>query len=133
MTKSEVAEQFIRDQIRSGAMEPGSFIDKAVVCAALGMSRQPVSAALTALGREGLVEIRPQLGSYVARPENRPRQISQEAARDLLAALKDSKVEMERVRRYIYRLDPGDRIVHLEDFDLAIAKVKAAIAKAEGL
>lgn len=65
--KVEAVSRHIRDRILSLDYPPGSFIDKAAICALLGVSRQPVTAALTQLAREGLVEILPQRGSYVTR------------------------------------------------------------------
>lgn len=65
--KVEAVSRHIRDRILSLEYPPGSFIDKAAICALLGVSRQPVTAALTQLSREGLVEILPQRGSYVTR------------------------------------------------------------------
>lgn len=65
--KVEIVSRHIRDRILSLEYPPGNFIDKAAICAALGVSRQPVTAALTQLAREGLVEILPQRGSYVTR------------------------------------------------------------------
>jgi len=65
--KSERAYQWLRDEILSFRMQPGMFIDKIEVCEKLAVSKQPVTAALTRLEQEGLVEIYPQRGSYVAR------------------------------------------------------------------
>jgi GntR family transcriptional regulator, rspAB operon transcriptional repressor len=65
--KSERAYQWLRDEILSFRMHPGMFIDKIEVCDKLSVSKQPVTAALTRLEQEGLVEIYPQRGSYVAR------------------------------------------------------------------
>jgi DNA-binding GntR family transcriptional regulator len=65
--KSERAYQWLRDEILSFQMQPGVFIDKVEICAKLGVSKQPVTAALSRLEQEGLVEIYPQRGSYVAR------------------------------------------------------------------
>ncbi len=65
--KSERAYQWLRDEILSFRMQPGVFIDKVEICAKLAVSKQPVTAALSRLEQEGLVEIYPQRGSYVAR------------------------------------------------------------------
>ena len=65
--KSERVYQWLRDEILSFRMQPGMFIDKVEICDKLGVSKQPVTAALTRLEQEGLVEIYPQRGSYVAR------------------------------------------------------------------
>jgi len=65
--KSERVYQWLRDEILAFRMQPGMFIDKVEICDKLGVSKQPVTAALTRLEQEGLVEIYPQRGSYVAR------------------------------------------------------------------
>lgn len=46
---------------------PGALIRKSAVCDWLGLSRSPVSDALTRLSSEGLVDIVPQSGTRVAR------------------------------------------------------------------
>ena len=65
--KSERVYQWLRDEILAFRMQPGMFIDKVEICEKLAVSKQPVTAALTRLEQEGLVEIYPQRGSYVAR------------------------------------------------------------------
>ena len=57
----------IRDAIVRLELAPGSAIDKAALCAQLGVSRFPVSEALGRLAAEGFVEILPQRGTRVAR------------------------------------------------------------------
>src|SRR6476659_1919117 len=57
----------IRDAIVRLALPPGAAIDKAALCARLGVSRFPVSEALGRLAAEGLVEVLPQRGTRVAR------------------------------------------------------------------
>lgn len=65
--KSEACYRAIRQMIVDNELRPGSFIDKTELCTRLDVSRQPVTAALTRLEREGLVDILPQRGSYVSR------------------------------------------------------------------
>jgi DNA-binding GntR family transcriptional regulator len=57
----------IRDAIVRLDMPPGTAIDKAALCAQLGVSRFPVSEALGRLAAEGFVEVLPQRGTRVAR------------------------------------------------------------------
>jgi DNA-binding GntR family transcriptional regulator len=64
---TEQVERSLRSAIVDLDFEPGEFIDKGAVCAALGVSRFPVSEALSRLATEGLVEILPQRGSRAAR------------------------------------------------------------------
>jgi GntR family transcriptional regulator, rspAB operon transcriptional repressor len=57
----------IRDAIVQLDLPPGTAIDKAALCARLGVSRFPVSEALGRLAAEGFVEVLPQRGTRVAR------------------------------------------------------------------
>ena len=60
-------QDLIRDAIVRLDLAPGTFLDKAALCARLGVSRFPVSEALGRLAAEGLVEVLPQRGTRVAR------------------------------------------------------------------
>lgn len=57
----------LKEAILSIAYGPGEILRKAEICAALGVSRSPVSEALARLAAEGLVDIVPQAGTFVAR------------------------------------------------------------------
>ncbi len=57
----------LKEAILSGNLEPGDPIDKLALCERLGVSRFPVSAAVSRLAFEGLVVIEPQHGSFVSR------------------------------------------------------------------
>src|SRR3954453_17794242 len=57
----------VRDAIVRLELPPGTAIDKAALCARLGVSRFPVSEALGRLAAGGLVEGLPQRGPRVAR------------------------------------------------------------------
>src|SRR3954452_7696848 len=57
----------VRDAIVRLELPPGTSIDKAALCARLGVSRFPVSEALGRLAAEGFVEVLPQRGTRVAR------------------------------------------------------------------
>ncbi len=46
---------------------PGEILRKTEICAALGVSRSPVSEAVARLAAEGLVDVIPQAGTFVAR------------------------------------------------------------------
>jgi GntR family transcriptional regulator, rspAB operon transcriptional repressor len=56
----------LREAIVSLELQPGTQLDKAALCQRLGVSRFPVSEALSRLQAEGLVEIRPQSGTIVS-------------------------------------------------------------------
>ena len=57
----------LKEAILSGALEPGRLIDKAGLCEKLGVSRFPVSAAVSRLAYDRLVDVEPQHGSFVTR------------------------------------------------------------------
>jgi DNA-binding GntR family transcriptional regulator len=63
----QLVQDVIRDAIVRLEMPPGMAIDKAALCARLGVSRFPVSEALGRLAAEGFVEVLPQRGTRVAR------------------------------------------------------------------
>src|SRR5579875_1950305 len=56
----------VKEAILSGELEPGQAIDKQSLCDRLGVSRFPISAALSRLAFEKLVRVEPQHGSFVA-------------------------------------------------------------------
>jgi DNA-binding GntR family transcriptional regulator len=66
-SKAEAVYGELKESILSGALEPGSSIDKSRLCDRLGVSRFPVSSAISRLAFERLVVIEPQHGSFVAR------------------------------------------------------------------
>jgi GntR family transcriptional regulator, rspAB operon transcriptional repressor len=55
----------IRARIVAGALEPGALLSEAEVAAAYRVSRQPVREAFIRLAAVGLVQVRPQRGTYV--------------------------------------------------------------------
>lgn len=58
----------LREAIVDGRFRLGEALSELTLAAALGVSRTPVREALTALQREGLIDIRPQAGSFVFLP-----------------------------------------------------------------
>jgi GntR family transcriptional regulator, rspAB operon transcriptional repressor len=57
----------LRAAILSLAYRPGEILRKPEICAALGVSRSPVADAVARLAAEGLVDVIPQAGTFVAR------------------------------------------------------------------
>jgi GntR family transcriptional regulator, rspAB operon transcriptional repressor len=57
----------LREAILSMSLHPGDALRKPEICAALGVSRSPVSEAVARLAVEHLVHVVPQAGTYVAR------------------------------------------------------------------
>ena len=66
-SKADAVYGELKEAILSGALEPGSLIDKAGLCEKLQVSRFPVSAAVSRLAYDRLVDVEPQHGSFVAR------------------------------------------------------------------
>lgn len=58
---------WLRQAILAVELAPGAMIAESEIAARFGTSRTPVREALLRLADEGLVEIRPQRGTYVAR------------------------------------------------------------------
>lgn len=59
--------QTLRHAILSLAYKPGEILRKPEICEALGVSRSPVADAVARLQGEGLVDVVPQAGTFVAR------------------------------------------------------------------
>lgn len=101
-SKADAVYGELKEAILSGALEPGSLIDKSGLCERLGVSRFPVSAAVSRLAYDRLVDVAPQHGSFVTRislDEARQRlfirsalegEIAAEAARRMTRAGKDA-------------------------------------------
>jgi len=66
-SKADAVYRELKEAILSGTLEPGCLIDKAGLCKKLGVSRFPVSAAVSRLSYDRLVDVAPQHGSFVAR------------------------------------------------------------------
>lgn len=102
---AEQVERSLRAAIVALDFAPGEFIDKGAVCAALGVSRFPVSEALTRLAAEGLVEILPQRGSRAARiclSEIRESMLIRQALECMVAEMASehlSSADIEALRR----------------------------------
>src|SRR5215469_3629364 len=56
----------LRRRIRELALPPGTPLRKEEIAATLGVSRAPISDAINRLAEEGLVDVFPQHGSFVA-------------------------------------------------------------------
>lgn len=57
----------LKSAILALAFQPGETLRKPAICAALTVSRSPVSEAVARLAAEGLVDVVPQAGTFVAR------------------------------------------------------------------
>ncbi len=68
--QAQVAEE-LRRMIISGELEPRSSLSEMALSETFGVSRTPIREALKQLQIEGLVEIRPRVGTFVAVPSRR--------------------------------------------------------------
>jgi DNA-binding GntR family transcriptional regulator len=59
--------QTLRQAILSVSYRPGEILRKPEICEVLGVSRSPVADAVARLAAEGLVDVVPQAGTFVAR------------------------------------------------------------------
>lgn len=66
----QVAER-LRERIFAHALEPGAWVDEQALALEFGISRTPLREALKVLAAEGLVELRPRRGCYVAEVSER--------------------------------------------------------------
>lgn len=65
-TKAQQVYDYLRGRIRELKLPPGKRLLKNEIAVACGVSRAPVSEAISRLAIEGLVEVFPQSGSFVA-------------------------------------------------------------------
>ncbi|WP_448262418.1 GntR family transcriptional regulator [Microbacterium aurum] len=61
----------VRRLVVSGAVEPGQLLPEIALAEEFEVSRTPIREALKQLEREGLVEIRPRVGTFVRKPTGR--------------------------------------------------------------
>lgn len=60
---------YVRDLILTGRLHPGVKVNQDAIGEAMGVSRSPIREALVVLGKEGLVDVTPRRGAFVARLE----------------------------------------------------------------
>ncbi len=65
---AQEAAKRIRDMIRKGTLKKGDRIREEPMCQAMGVSRTPLREALRILSSEGLIQLIPNKGAYVAQP-----------------------------------------------------------------
>ena len=88
----------LRSDILYARLRPGEALSENSLAASLNISRTPVREAIQRLAREGLVQVLPQRGSYVAL-------LSLRRIRDALFVRE--AVETEIVRRILVGREPG--------------------------
>jgi len=142
-------QEVIRDAIVRLDLPPGTAIDKAALCAQLGVSRFPVSEALGRLAAEGFVEVLPQRGTRIARIDltdcrqamfirralevETMRTLAPRADAGLLAALETNLRQQETALDDSVRFHALDLELHALLLDvLGYERVKNAVEAARG-
>src|SRR6478672_9439448 len=65
-SRKDAAAAYLREQILTGKLSPGTRVDQDEISEALGMSRLPVREALIELAHESLIDAVPRRGAFVA-------------------------------------------------------------------
>ena len=133
-SKSERVYRDLRRRIRELELLPGSRLRKNEIAMEYGVSRAPVSEAIARLAEEGLVDVYPQNGSFVApiRQEDvhesllirtgleveAIRRVTQAADAELLARLEENLAAQEEAvkRNDMVKLDELDEAFHATIF-----------------
>src|SRR5262245_33650799 len=108
--------EHLRRGIRRLSIAPGARLDRDEIARRLGVSRAPVREAVTRLAEEGLVEVAPRRGSYVA-------PIRRAQVRESLFVR--MALEVEAARRAAERRDP----LLAERLHDSLARQEAAVAR----
>lgn len=69
--------QMLRHRVLTGDLRPGERLSESEIAQVYGVSRQPVREAFIRMAGDGLIEIRPQRGSYIRRISRREVQAAQ--------------------------------------------------------
>jgi GntR family transcriptional regulator, rspAB operon transcriptional repressor len=114
-SKADAVYSELKEAILSGALEPGCLIDKAGLCEKLGVSRSPVSAAVSRLAYDRLVDVAPQHGSFVARIS-----LSDVRERFFIRSALEGEIAAEAARR-MTRVDKDELAANLKEEAAAVA------------
>ncbi|NYZ17753.1 GntR family transcriptional regulator [Azospirillum sp. RWY-5-1] len=128
----------LRGQIVSLARKPGEPISEKQIAQAYGVSRTPVREAVLKLADEGLIEVFPQSGTFVARipldalPEATEIRKALERTTVRLAASNASRSQIARLRACVERQHELSAARDEEGFHQADEDFHALIAEAAG-
>ncbi len=117
LSKTERVYQILRRRIRELELPPGSRLQKNEIADELSVSRAPVNEAIAKLSEEGLVDVFPQNGSFVA--PIRPEDIRE-------SMLIRTGLEVEAVRR-ITSMDNNSNL--LDELDSNLAQQSRALER----
>ena len=111
-SKADAVYGELKEAILTGALEPGRLIDKATICDRLGVSRFPVSAAVSRLAYDRLVDVAPQRGSFVSRIS-----INDVAERLFIRSALEGEIAADAARR-MSRSDKDALAANLKDVEI---------------
>jgi DNA-binding GntR family transcriptional regulator len=110
----------LREAILSMSFRPGDILRKPEICAQLGVSRSPVSEAVTRLAVEHLVRIVPQAGTYVARfslAEIREGAFLREALELAAVERVAQTITDDQMDQLVRNLTAQEQLLEAKDFD----------------
>lgn len=113
-SKADAVYGELKEAILSGALEPGRPIDKTGLCERLAVSRFPVSAAVSRLAYDRLVDVAPQHGSFVSLIS-----LSDVRERLFIRSALESEIAAEAARR-MTRADKDALVANLKDETAAV-------------
>lgn len=120
--QAKVAEE-LRRMIISGELPPRSSLSEMTLSQTFGVSRTPIREALKQLQIEGLVEVRPRVGTFVAVPSRREitelfqmKELLEGAAARLLA-FRGNVPEVERLAANMSAADEAVRVGDSEQYE----------------
>lgn len=110
--------RILRDRIIRNDLKPGSRISESEIASGYSLSRQPVREAFIKLAEEGLLEVRPQRGTFI-------RKIS-------IAAVMDARFVREAIEADIVKLLAGEADKALgRELNRQLGEQRRAVAKGD--
>lgn len=128
----------VRDQIITGRLASGAALSEVALAAEFGVSRTPVREALKQLQTEGLVEIRPRVGTFVTTPSRaeiielfQVKEVLEGAAARFLA-VRGEVPELQALRVNIARSDEALAANDVATYTDLVAEFHALIVQGAG-
>ncbi len=128
----------LRAQITEGHLLPGASLSETALAAEFGVSRTPVREALKRLETEGVVEIRPRVGTFVTSPSRleinelfEVKEILEGAAARLFAA-RGNIPELERLRENVRQSTAAIQDGDVERYEALVHEFHGLIIQGAG-
>jgi DNA-binding GntR family transcriptional regulator len=128
----------VREQITSGELESGAALSEIALAEEFGVSRTPVREALKQLQTEGLLVIRPRVGTFVSSPSrleiNELFQVKEilEGAATRLFAVRGDVPELDELRRNVRRADESVGVGDAATYALLVEDFHEIIIRGSG-